>query len=60
MVFKLDGKTLPVDKPFTSKGIKYPANWLRLTTVVEKKSVVITEEAETLSSSSSYNPTPAD
>ena len=46
MVFKLDGKILPLDRPFTSKGIKYPANWLRLTTLEEKKAIGITEEAE--------------
>ena len=46
MVFKLDGKTLPVDVPFTSNGIKYPANWLRLTTLEEKKAIGITEEPD--------------
>ena len=43
MAFKLDGKTLPVDVAFTSKGINYPANWLRLTTLTEKKAIGITE-----------------
>ena len=43
MAFKLDGKTLPVDVAFTSKGINYPANWLRLTTLAEKKGIGITE-----------------
>ena len=60
MAFKLDGKTLTVDKPFTSKVIKYPANWLRLTTLEEKKAIGITEEQEIVSSNSSYNATPAD
>ena len=46
MAFKLDGKTLPVDVAFTSKGINYPANWLRLTTLDEKKSIGITEVAD--------------
>tara|TARA_R100000329_G_scaffold103852_1_gene85283 strand:- start:1807 stop:1950 length:144 start_codon:yes stop_codon:yes gene_type:complete len=47
MVFKLEGKTLPVDVPFqTSDGTKYPANWLRLTTLDEKKAIGITEEAD--------------
>ena len=46
MVFKLDGKTLPVGVPFTSNGINYPANWLRLTTLEEKKAIGITEEAK--------------
>tara|TARA_R100000742_G_C4265888_1_gene83963 strand:- start:45 stop:185 length:141 start_codon:yes stop_codon:yes gene_type:complete len=43
MAFKLDDKILPVDAPFTSKGVKYPANWLRLTTLEEKKAIGITE-----------------
>ena len=46
MAFKLDGKTLPVDVAFTSKGINYPANWLRLTTLDEKKGIGITEVAD--------------
>ena len=45
MAFILEGKTLPVDVPFqTSDGTKYPANWLRLTTLDEKKAIGITEE----------------
>ena len=44
MAFKLDGKRLPVDVPFTSNGIKYPANWLRLTTLEEKEKIGIIEE----------------
>jgi len=43
MAFKLNGKPLSVDVPFTSNGIKYPANWLRLTTLEEKKAIGITE-----------------
>ena len=43
MAFKLDNKTLPVDVAFTSNGINYPANWLRLTTLDEKKAIGITE-----------------
>ena len=46
MAFKLDGKTLPVDVAFTSNGVNYPANWLRLTTLDEKKAIGITEEAD--------------
>ena len=41
--FKLDGKVLPIDIPFTSRGVKYPATWLRLTTLEEKKAIGITE-----------------
>ena len=46
MAFKLDGKTLPTDVAFTSNGIKYPANWLRLTTLDEKKAIGISEVAD--------------
>ena len=46
MAFKLDGKTLPTDVAFTSNGINYPANWLRLTTLDEKKAIGITEIAD--------------
>ena len=46
MAFKLDGKTLPVDVAFTSNGINYPANWLRLTTLTEKQAIGITEVAD--------------
>jgi hypothetical protein len=43
MAFKLDGKLLTIDLPFTSRGIKYPANWLRLTKLDEKKAIGIKE-----------------
>ena len=47
MAFILEGKTLPVDVPFqTSDGTIYPANWLRLTTLDEKKAIGITEETD--------------
>tara|TARA_R100000781_G_scaffold915_3_gene1556 strand:- start:381 stop:533 length:153 start_codon:yes stop_codon:yes gene_type:complete len=34
---------LKLDQPFTSRGIKYPANWLRLATLDEKKAIGIKE-----------------
>ena len=43
MAFKLDGKPLAVDVPFTVGDINYPANWLRLSTAQEKKDLGITE-----------------
>ncbi len=46
MAFKLDGKLLPTDVAFTSNGVQYPANWLRLTTLDEKKAIGITEVAD--------------
>jgi hypothetical protein len=45
-MFILDGKTLPVDVPFTHNDIQYPANWLRLATLEEKQAIGITEEPD--------------
>jgi len=46
MAFKLDGKPLAVDVPFTVGDINYPANWLRLSTADEKTALGITEVAD--------------
>ena len=46
MAFKLDGKALAVDVPFTVGDVNYPANWLRLSTAQEKKDLGITEVAD--------------
>ena len=46
MAFKLNSKTLHIDVAFTSNGVNYPANWLRLTTLDEKKAIGITEVAD--------------
>ena len=43
MIFKLDGKTLPVGVAFSHNDIQYPANWLRLSTAEEKSAIGITE-----------------
>jgi hypothetical protein len=43
MAFKLNGKPLAVDVPFTAGDVNYPANWLRLSTVKEKEAIGITE-----------------
>ena len=43
MAFKLNSKTLPIDVAFSSNGVNYPANWLRLSTSDEKKAIGITE-----------------
>ena len=47
-MLKLNGKTLQYDRAFTHEGIAYPANWLRLTTMEEKKAIGITEEVLTI------------
>ena len=36
-------KKLTLDKPFTLRGINYPANWLRLATLDEKKAIGLVE-----------------
>ena len=46
MAFKLNDKILPLDAPFTSNGINYPANWLRLSSADERKDIGITEVAD--------------
>jgi len=45
-MYKLNGKTLPVGRAFTTGDIQYPSNWLRLTSAEEKAAIGITEEAE--------------
>ena len=42
MAFKLDGNLLAYDVAFTHNDISYPANWLRLTSLEEKKAIGIT------------------
>jgi hypothetical protein len=42
-VFILDGKPLAPDVAFTHKGIQYPANWLRLSSQLDRERVGITE-----------------
>ena len=32
MAYKLNGKTLPIDRGFTHNDIQYPRNWIRLST----------------------------
>ena len=36
-------RILKLDLPFTHRGIKYPANWLRLSTLDEKKAIGLVE-----------------
>jgi hypothetical protein len=45
-MFILDGKPLAPDSPFTHNGIKYPANWLRLTSWEEKEAIGISEVSD--------------
>lgn len=42
-MFILDGKPLSPDAPFEHDGISYPANWLRLSTQLDRDRLGITE-----------------
>ncbi len=42
-MFMLNGSPLPIDTPFEVDGTRYPANWLRLTTLEEKQAIGIAE-----------------
>lgn len=42
-MFLLNGKRLPIDTPFEHEGVKYPANWLRLSSQAEKVAIGISE-----------------
>jgi hypothetical protein len=43
-MFKLaDGRPLAIDTPFTWGNVSYPANWLRLSSLQERKAIGITE-----------------
>lgn len=45
-MFMLNGVPLAVDTAFTSNGIQYPANWLRLASPEAKAAIGITEIAD--------------
>jgi len=45
-MFLLHGNPLPIDLPFTSNDISYPANWLRLTSLEEKNAIGIVEVSD--------------
>ena len=48
MPYKLDGRTLQLDRAFTdSTGVQRPANWLRLSTERDRELLGITWEAST-------------
>ena len=41
MFVTADGKVIPVDTPFTLGDLRFPSNWLRLTSEADKKAVGI-------------------
>ena len=45
-MLKLDGKTLQYGKAFVHDGMQYPANWLRLASLEEKKAIGIVEVSD--------------
>ena len=46
MAFKLNGKTLPIDRGFTHNEITYPRQWLRQATEEDRTALGITWEAD--------------
>lgn len=44
-MFLLNGKALAIDTPFEYEGVRYPANWLRLSSAGERATLGITEVA---------------
>jgi len=45
-MFLLNGNPLPIDTPFETEGVRYPANWLRLSSIQEKSAIGIAEVAD--------------
>ena len=45
-MYKLNGKPLTLDRPFTVDGVQYPSNWLRVASEADKAALGITWEAE--------------
>ena len=54
MAYKLNGKTLPVDRAFTHNEIQYPRNWLQLSTQEEKDAIGVTWEADPVRADDRY------
>ena len=53
-MYKVNGKTLPLDRPFTLGDIQYPRNWLRLATEADKAALGITWEADEVRADDRY------
>ena len=45
-MYKLNGKLLTLDRPFTVDGTQYPSNWLRMASEEDKAALGITWEAD--------------
>ena len=45
-MYKLNGKPLTLDRPFTVDGVQYPSNWLRMASEADKAALGITWGAD--------------
>ena len=54
MAYKLNGKTLPVDRAFTHDQIQYPRNWLQLSTKEDRDALGITWEDDPVRADDRY------
>lgn len=54
MAYKLDGKTLIMDRSFTHNEIQYPRNWLQLSTQEEKDNIGVTWETDPVRADDRY------
>jgi hypothetical protein len=54
MAYKLDGKTLIMDRSFTHNEIQYPRNWLQNSTQEEKDAIGVTWEADPVRADDRY------
>ena len=45
-MFMLNGSQLQIDTPFVHMDIKYPSNWLRLSSQADREAIGITEVAD--------------
>jgi len=54
MAYKLDGKTLIMDRSFTHNEIQYPRNWLQLSSEEEKDAIGVTWEADPVRADDRY------
>ena len=54
MAYKLNGKTLQINKGFTHNNIQYPRNWLVKSTEAERTAIGITWEADPVRADDRY------
>ena len=54
MAYKLNEKTLPVDRAFTHNEVQYPRNWLQLSTEEDRAALGITWEADPVRADDRY------